>query len=324
MRVYVKTPSRLHLGVIDPTGGLGRIYGSVGVAIDEPNVILEASPNPQLSVVGEQAEPVEAAAKRFLKFHGLKAGAHIHVRRMIPQHVGLGSGTQLSLAVASALAKLFGIKASARELATVTGRGSVSGIGTAAFEGGGFIVDGGHRLHEGRNVISASAVPPLIIRWRFPENWFFVVAIPRVERGLSGEAERSAFKTLREKTAKSSGEICRLILMKMLPALEERNLEAFGDSLTRVQRLVGETFRPLQGGTFSDPAGASCIRFMLREGAYGAGQSSWGPTVYGLVQGREAAEALKEKVKQFISQGAGGQVFYAVANKRGAYIRVFK
>jgi beta-RFAP synthase len=141
---------------------------------------------------------------------------------------------------------------------------------------------------------------------------------------MSGEAERSAFKTLREKTAKSSGEICRLILMKMLPALEERDIEAFGNSLTRIQRLVGESFSAIQGGTFSNPAGASCIRLMLREGAHGAGQSSWGPTVYGLVQGVEAAEVLREKVKRFISRGAGGEVFYAAANNRGACIRAFE
>lgn len=324
MRVYVKTPSRLHLGVIDPAGGLGRIYGSVGVAIDRLNVILEASPNPQLRVVGEQAELVEAAAKRFLEFHGLKAGVHIRVRRIIPKHVGLGSGTQLSLAVATAIARLFRIKASTRELATTMGRGSISGIGTAAFEGGGFIVDGGHSLDEGRHTPSVSAVPPLIIRKSFPKDWFFVIAIPRVKHGISDEAERSAFKVLQKKTVKSSGEICRLILMKMLPALEEHDIEAFGDSLTRVQKLVGEAFRLIQGGTFSDPAGASCIKFMLREGAYGAGQSSWGPTVYSLVQGMETAEVLSEKVTRFMSQSVGGEAFYTAANNNGARIKAYK
>jgi len=271
--------------------------------------------------VGDETGVAEAAARKFLTSYGLEAGANINVKQTIPQHVGLGSGTQLSLAVAAALAKLFGITASIRELAALTGRGSVSGIGTAAFEGGGFIVDGGHRSHTGRQA-TPDLVPPIILRRDLPEDWFLVVAIPRVERGLSGEAERSAFKGLRGE-ARNVGEICRLILMRMLPALEEKDIEAFGDSLTRVQRLVGESFSTVQRGIFGSPVGADCIRLMLEEGAYGAGQSSWGPAVYGLVQGVESAEALREKVWDLILQG-GGEVFYTVANNRGAHIKVLR
>ena len=41
MKVYVKTPARLHLGLIDLNGDLGRLFGGIGVAIDYPNVTLK-------------------------------------------------------------------------------------------------------------------------------------------------------------------------------------------------------------------------------------------------------------------------------------------
>ncbi len=44
MRVKVRTPSRLHFSMVDLRGDLGRIFGSVGVAIDRPNIVLEAEP----------------------------------------------------------------------------------------------------------------------------------------------------------------------------------------------------------------------------------------------------------------------------------------
>ena len=52
MRVRVRTPSRLHFSMVDLRGDLGRIFGSVGVAIDRPNIALEAEPAPRLTVTG--------------------------------------------------------------------------------------------------------------------------------------------------------------------------------------------------------------------------------------------------------------------------------
>src|SRR3712207_9389840 len=69
-------------------------------------------------------------------------------------------------------------------------------------------------------------------------------------------------------------------------------------SLSRLQRLVGEAFAPVQGGVFHPRAGA-LVDALLRLGAAGAGQSSWGPAVYGLAgserQGDELARARSEE-----------------------------
>jgi len=194
MRVYVKTPSRLHLALIDLNGDLGRVDGSIGLALDYPNTILEATRSRELKVVGERADFVEDLVRRFLQRVGVKGTIRVSVKNLIPAHVGLGSGTQLSLAVASALSHIFRIRKTTREIAAIMGRGGTSGIGVMAFEKGGLIVDGGHSFGNGKEKqsflpSSASSAPPpqVIARYEVPQQWRFVVAIPNAQRGLHGE-----------------------------------------------------------------------------------------------------------------------------------------
>jgi len=317
LRITVKTPARLHLGILDVNGGLGRVFGSIGLAVEEPRVELEARESDRLIVEGESSRRAEEAVKRFFTHFDIEGACRIYVKRSIPEHIGLGSGTQLSLAVAKAAAELFGIRASVPELSKIMGRGSVSGIGTAVFEKGGFVVDGGVRSAGG-----SLTPPPVIARHPFPEDWFFVLAVPGLKKGFSGASERVAFKHLPQPPAELVGRMCRLLVVKMLPSLVEGDIEGFGSALTELQILTGECFSPVQGGRFSDSAAEEVVRFMLNEGAYGAGQSSWGPTVYGLVKTLSNAEALCRRVRGLLESTYGGYAFYTKADNIGAVVEV--
>ncbi|MFQ6135172.1 MAG: beta-ribofuranosylaminobenzene 5'-phosphate synthase family protein [Nitrososphaerales archaeon] len=318
MKVHVKTPARLHLGIIDVNGGLGRMYGSLGLAIQRPNVIIEASESNTLHIEGEDQERVKEAAETFLRHFKIKKNCRIKVKRSIPAHVGLGSGTQLKLAVARSLAELFKIDIPTRELSHIMGRGSVSGIGTAAFEAGGFIIDGGRpSKDDGKDL-----PPPVILRHPFPDDWFLVVALPGLKKGFSGKVEDRAFEDLPPAPAELVGRMCRLLMMKMLPSLLERDIVNFGSALTDLQILTGECFSSVQGGRFAGDAVAETVNFMLAEGAYGAGQSSWGPAVYGLAEGRSEAESLYEKVQRFLDSNVGGYSFYTRGDNRGAEVKI--
>jgi beta-ribofuranosylaminobenzene 5'-phosphate synthase len=314
VKVYVKTPARLHLGLIDLNGNLGRFFGGLGVGIDRPNVILEAQRSERLAVAGEKTELVKALAKRFLETYNIKANATINVKQVIPEHAGLGSGTQLALAVATALAKLFGVKASVQELAEAMGRGQRTSVGTTIFEQGGFVVDGGKST-------SKNSFPATIFRQPFPQDWGFVVAVPNVQKGLAKSEETAAFRALSPMKAKEASKICRLTMMKLLPALLESDIKSFGEALTQIQIVIGDHFAEVQGGTYSSQTAAEGIALMQKLGAYGAGQSSWGPAFYGVTQ-KEKTKQIELKVKAFLSESVGGQVFIAKANNRGAYIKV--
>ena len=91
-----------------------------------------------------------------------------------------------------------------------------------------------------------------------------------------------------------------MLPVALLPALVEGRLAEFGTALTELQRLVGESFSPIQGDRYANPKSAEVIEAMLEWGAAGAGQSSWGPTVYGLVEGDEQGQLLKEHVKTLL------------------------
>jgi beta-ribofuranosylaminobenzene 5'-phosphate synthase len=316
MKVHVKTPARLHLGLIDLNGDLGRLFGGLGVAINRPNVVLEAEKSENLAVTGEKTEHVKMLARRFLETYNIKSNASINVKRVIPEHSGLGSGTQLTLAVATALAKLFNVKASVQELAEAMGRGKRTSVGTTIFEQGGFVVDGGKNTSE-------KSFPVTIFRQPFPQNWSFVVAVPNMKKGLAKNEEKAAFKALSPMKAEEAGKICRLTMMKLLPALVERDIASFGDAVTQIQIIIGDYFAEVQGGTYASQTVTKGIALMQKLGAYGAGQSSWGPTFYGVTQ-KEKAKEVELKIKEFLRKSVGGQVFVATANNKGAYVKITK
>ena len=314
MKVYVKTPARLHLGLIDLNGGLGRMFGGLGVGINRPNVILEVQPSERLVFTGERTEQVKTLAKRFLETYNIKSNVTINVKQVIPEHSGLGSGTQLALATSTGLAKLFGVKASVQELAEAMGRGRRTSVGTTIFEQGGFVIDGG-------KITSEKRFPTTIFRQPFPQDWRFVVAVPDVNKGLAKNEESSAFGALTPMKAEDAGKMCRLILMKLLPSLVERDIKSFGEALTQIQIFIGNYFAKVQGGIYSSQAVAEGIAILQKLSAYGVGQSSWGPAFYGVTQ-KDKAKEIETNVKAFLRKGVGGQVFVAKANNRGAYIKI--
>jgi len=325
MKVYVRTPSRLHFSLIDMNGQLGRIDGSLGLALNYPNVVIQASKSGEITVQGEERASVEKLASVFLRQFNIPSGAQIEVKSTIPKHVGLGSKTQLSLAVASVLSKIYGIKKTTRELAIIMKRGGTSGIGVAAFEKGGLILDGGHSFGRGgekQSFLPSSASKaqpaPVLVRYTFPEDWFFVIAIPHIHRGVHGEDEIRVFKERCPINAAYVGKACRIVLMKLLPALLERNIENFGSGLTELQDAgFASATKDLM-----HPVVKRCIQFMLKKRAYGAGQSSFGPSTFGLVQGEDEARKLRDFVADLLEETSGGDAFYTSANNGGATIKI--
>src|SRR5215207_1631875 len=225
--IFVEAAARLHFGVLDLRGALGRRFGGLGAAVPAPSLLLELTPDPRLSAHGPDAGRALAYAERFLAFHGRAGGARLTIHRPIPAHSGLGSGTQLGLAVARALAELHGLPTEPTRLARAVSRGRRSAIGTWAFALGGFIVEGGRRPGD-------DGVAPLIGRYEVPESWRCVVAIPPGSPGLSGDAEAAAFAQLLPPSEGEVERVSHLVLMQLLPALVQGDIGSFGAALSEV------------------------------------------------------------------------------------------
>lgn len=282
-RVTVACSARLHLGFLDLNGDTGRRFGSIGLALDRPVTRLVMCRAAAARISGPEHERVARYLALMRERLGLDAHHDVEMCEAIPSHAGLGSGTQLALAVATAVRRLHGCPADLRGDAERLERGARSGIGVALFRHGGLVIDGG----KGRT----AAPPPVLARAAMPSAWRVVLVLDRRCEGLSGAGERAAFQSLPLMPAATVGTLCRLVLMQVLPALAERDLAAFGAAISTIQEHVGDHFAPQQGGRFSSPAVAAAMRVLAAAGATGIGQSSWGPT--GFAFAANAAEAQR-------------------------------
>lgn len=291
--VTVEAPARLHFGMLDLGGTAGRRFGGIGAALPDPATVVELRRAASLAVTGPCADRAQLFARRFLAAHGIREGAVITVRRAIPPHVGLGSGTQMALAVARGLAELYGLPTGSAELARAVARARRSAIGTFLFGGGGFVLEGGRRVggHE---------AAPLLARFEIPRSWRCVLVVPSGPQGMSGAVEELAFERLPPPPEEEAHRVAHLVLMALLPALVEGDLPAFGAALSSIQCLNGRWFAPAQGGAYASPHVAAVVAHLAGSGAVGVGQSSWGPAVYGLVEGDAAAIAIADGARAFL------------------------
>ncbi len=307
--VFVETAARLHFGVLDLRGSLGRWFGGIGAAAPAPTLRVSATWSNTLEVTGHDHERATALARRFLVHHRLPIAGRVHVHRALPPHAGLGSGTQLGLAIGRALAELHSIAADAPALARATGRTRRSAVGTWTFAGGGLVVEGG-RCKEN------DAFAPLLVRLPFPAAWRCVIAVPDVSSGIGGTTEAEAFAQLAVPPEHDAQRVAHLVLMALLPALASADLPMFGAALNAIQAINGRWFAPVQGGLYAAGPSEELARRMAEWGAAGVGQSSWGPTVYGIVAGDDASARLADRVRTIL--GSAGLVFEGQFRADGA------
>lgn len=307
----VTAPARLHLGFLDLNGGLGRRFGSIGLAVDAPVTRLKVCAAPATATAGPESDRTLKLVQKFTRAR--KGGGYfVEVEEAIPAHAGLGSGTQLALSVGAAIAQLEGRPLTAIDIASLGDRGARSGIGLAAFTGGGFLIDGG----KGEN----GQPPPLTLRTHFPDSWRVLLILDPASAGVSGDAEVQAFAGLPEFPITSAAHICHLILMRLVPGLMETDIGAFGSALTEIQEIVGGHFASKQGGSvWTSPAVGRLAQRMKELGATGVGQSSWGPTGFAFVESQEAANRLYHSLVED-AKGDGIDILITRGRNSGARI----
>ena len=321
-RVVIQTPSRLRLTLTDLTGSCGRVDGGVGISLDEPNILLDVERGEDLVVVGENADRALAAARAVQEHLGL-GGALLSIRSGYRMHAGLGGGTQLCIAAGKAMCELYHQPLSVREIAQIINRGGTSGIGTAAFEVGGFLVDGGHSYGPGKDKMSfspsaaCSGVRPasIIARHDFPRDWKIILALPEVPAGAHGKREVDIFREYCPLPAAEVHELCYQILVCMLPSLVEGSLDDFGAAVNRVQEIGFKKVEVM----LQHPVVHRLMDAMREAGAACAGLSSFGPTVYAITdtQGRDIEAAAREAMR-----GVSGEVLITRARNEGARVRM--
>jgi beta-RFAP synthase len=313
--VQVTTPSRLHFGMFSFGHPEVRQFGGAGVMLEQPSVRLEIRPAAAFAASGPLSARIPPVVDRLCGGWRLSQppNCHIKVQETPPEHSGLGTGTQLVLAVTAGLnAFLGGNPLEARELAALSGRGLRSAIGTYGFLQGGLLVESGKTANE--------LLSPLERRVELPESWRFVLVSPSGERGLAGEAERQAFNRLPPVPAEVTAKLRAEAAEELIPAVEAGDFIRFSQSLYRFGHLAGLCFGAYQRGAFASERVAAIVNRIRELDTPGAGQSSWGPTVFAAVENEQAAKQLGRRLQPFLNEN---ETWYtARPARRGAVLQI--
>ena len=335
--VEVRSPARLHLGMMAFGSPQVRSFGGVGVMVDRPGTVLRVRRAARFEARGPQAERAVMFARACAQAWGLHdAACAIEVMAAPRSHVGLGSGTQMGMGVAAAIRHLFMHQPEddlpnapihplqpkpdatdhellfdlreSLELARTVGRGRRSCVGVYGFSRGGLIVEAGRTV---------SATPPaeddadrefspMVARVRLPSAWRCVVIVGRDSVGLSGEAEKAAFSSLPPVPREVSAELARIALLELLPAAVEGKFADFSAAVRAYGRLAGKPFEAASQQLPYAAATDHLIELLGEIGAAGAAQSSWGPAVMACCDSLDAAGNLIDRLETLDLAGRSG------------------
>jgi beta-RFAP synthase len=299
-RIHVRAGSRLHFGMLPgqwQTKGprestiSRRSFGSIGLMVSRPETHVTIKAASGWSAMGPHSERALDYAKTLSALLGVGPLA-IEIQSKALEHSGLGMGTQLAMSLAAGVLTSLPRnlpRPSLLELGSKLQRGSRSAIGIHGAIQGGILVEGGR----------SEKLAPLVARFPWPEPWVIALAIPSGHAGRSGEEEIEAFERLADlpENEARNDRLCRLVLRDILPALAEQDLRTFGRALHEFNCLVGENFAPVQGDIYGSRQLSDIVRFFESNGGTGSGQSSWGPAIFTLVEGKEKAHQLCEQVR---------------------------
>jgi beta-ribofuranosylaminobenzene 5'-phosphate synthase len=320
--------------LIDMNGSYGRSDGGIGLTLAEPNFILKLEESNEgitidfdkeysEDIKNEAIRKIKLATERLLKYFDVDCGLHFTVLNTYPNHSGLGSGTQISLATAklvydllikkSLISKPFKKDEETIKLAEILKRGGTSGIGIFSFDYGGFIVEGGHDLKEKGTILPSDefpAKPPQLIgSYEFPEEWDIIVVIPEGDTSITGAKEDETFAANLPIPKNDAEKLSHLILMNLIPFMLEKNIESFGKTIHQIQELG---FKKVEVSLH--PKNIHDAMDKLREfGAHGVGMSSFGPGFYGFTCGN--TQEVYTAIKDYI--GDDGTVFVTKAQNHG-------
>ncbi|OWT33774.1 hypothetical protein BGI41_00625 [Methanobrevibacter sp. 87.7] len=322
--MIIKTPSRLHMALINMDGSNGRMDGGIGLTLDRPNFILEGNLSDSSKITvdfeeelsndikAEYTKKINDAANKILNYYDFDYGFDFLVKKSLLLHSGLGSGTQIALATAKIVTELLDIHKGAVVLSTIVGRGGTSGIGTYSFDFGGFLVDGGHNKDEKPDFLPSSASaakpPKLIARYDFPEDWNILIAIPKSD-SVNGKHEVNVFQEACPVPSKEVNEISHIIFMNLIPFMLEKDIIEVGRAVNEMQyKGFNKVGIDIQNDKTKD-----LMKFIYNNGAYGVGISSFGPALYSFFDDNN--KDIVEKTKEYL--GNDGIVFVSKAQNHG-------
>ncbi len=297
-QIDITTGSRLHFGLLCNTLHSPWRFGGIGVMLRQPAWRLRIAPiaadTDTIAADMEVAGRIHDFLAR-IRSHQDVSPLHIEVYQNLAMHTGLGSGTQLGLALSAAIEVMTHrrLQEDPFQLAQLADRAERSAIGTIGFARGGFLVDHG----ESRGASLNRRVDRIAV----PEGWRFILVHPVDSQGLSGEKERAFFGQRVHMPQTLIEDLGQQILTQIAPAVRENRFEQFAASLKNYGQTVGAFYAGEQGGVFAHPAMTQLVSHLQANGISGMAQSSWGPLIAVPAASQEHAEEIIKLIPDAIA-----------------------
>ncbi|MCA9010612.1 MAG: hypothetical protein KDB01_12750 [Planctomycetaceae bacterium] len=315
--IEIVTGSRLHFGLICSRPAARWRFGGIGVMLRQPAWRLRVTPINGDTDLIEATSIARLRVREFLhriRSHQQVPSLRLQVFEETSFHSGLGSGTQLSLALSAAAELLTRrrLEEDPFQLARMADRAERSAIGTVGFFKGGFLIDHG-AVADGTLIRQVDCLT-------FPADWRFVLVHPADAQGLSGEREQTFFRQQASMPATLVDSLEQQILQHIAPSIRERRFDVFANSLENYGRMVGTFYSAEQGGVFAHPSITQLVEQLQTHGVIGMAQSSWGPLIGVPARSQQHADEIAKLIPSCLDEQAL-QVSISEPFNTGAIIR---
>ena len=231
------SPARIHLGFLELDQTLPRFFGSMGLTVSNFCFEVQISKSKNLNVVTEHENLKKKTLDIFYKFKKKYDVnfCNIKIKKIIPSHIGLGSGTQFSLTIGYLISKINNLNISIDEIALFLNRGNRSGIGVQSFKEGGFTIDIGKKK-------DANNLPLKLTNIKWPQNWKIILLFDLKGDNVFGENEISKFREVNKRYRSKLNYNYSTLFLKILPGIIEKDFNSFTEGIQLIQNNMSEIF----------------------------------------------------------------------------------
>jgi len=289
------SPARIHLGFLELDQTLPRFFGSMGLTISNFCFEVQISKSKNLNVITEHKSLEKKTTDIFYKFKQ-KYNVNfckINIKKTIPLHVGLGSGTQFSLTIGYLISKLNNLNISIDEIALFLNRGNRSGIGVQSFKQGGFTIDIGKKK-------GANNLPLKLMNIKWPQDWKIILLFDLQGDNVFGENEIKKFRKINKRYRSRFNYNYSTLCLKILPGILEKDFDSFAEGIQLIQSNMSEIFYK-NPKKFSSKKVNYIFDYLRDKRIMGFGQTSWGPTGFIFCENLKKRNQLLNLIEKYIT-----------------------
>ena len=286
----------------------------LGVALQHPPIHFLAEKYDELHIHGPRAHVARMFAERYLQQTGFPASAEIQIENTIPSLVGYGSDPILALSVASALSWVN--EETFEDIAKLSQQVILPVEDALAYWG---FAEGGILLVE---LEAADGEMPALLRrheLKHKDNkaWAFIFFFPKVPSGIPESLESDRQVDLQQVALHLPDESGTLIEEVIWPALEQDDIDAFGNGLMQLKKMNDEALAQARPIPDTDVDSQKIFGVFQEVGAVAWGGSLTGIGLFGLVRGAQASRDIRARLLRAIGY-MSGHFDVTITNNEGA------